>query len=162
MKRTLRRYATVLTTLTMACIGFTVCRWAGQTTATNHQQAASAVASVTAMAVPAGILPPALTNSLTANDGLLPEGVQIFDNHYPGITNLDAQLLQALRQAATKADALGIAFIVNSGWRSADYQNHLLRQAEVQYGSSQAAARWVATAETSAHVSGKAVDIGGQ
>ncbi|WP_372342063.1 D-alanyl-D-alanine carboxypeptidase family protein [Nocardia sp. CC227C] len=49
--------------------------------------------------------------------------------------------------------------MVNSGWRSPDHQNRLLRQAVAKYGSRAAAARWVATAETSAHVSGDAVDL---
>jgi LAS superfamily LD-carboxypeptidase LdcB len=49
---------------------------------------------------------------------------------------------------------------VNSGWRSRGYQKQLLHAAVSRYGSAKAAARWVATAETSSHVSGKAVDIG--
>jgi zinc D-Ala-D-Ala carboxypeptidase len=36
----------------------------------------------------------------------------------------------------------------------------VLREAVSQYGSESEAARWVATADTSAHVSGNAVDIG--
>jgi D-alanyl-D-alanine carboxypeptidase len=43
---------------------------------------------------------------------------------------------------------------------SPEYQNELLRKAVAQYGSKEEAARWVATATTSTHVSGKAVDIG--
>ncbi|MDR1293499.1 MAG: hypothetical protein LBK59_00845, partial [Bifidobacteriaceae bacterium] len=37
----------------------------------------------------------------------------------------------------------------------------LLSEAITEYGSPEEAARWVATAETSAHVSGDAIDIGG-
>ena len=51
-------------------------------------------------------------------------------------------------------------FVVDSGWRSPEYQNQLLREAVSEYGSEEEAARWVATAETSPHVSGDAVDIG--
>jgi zinc D-Ala-D-Ala carboxypeptidase len=51
-------------------------------------------------------------------------------------------------------------FYVNSGWRSPAYQNQLLREAVSLYGSEEEAAQWVATADTSAHVSGNAVDIG--
>ena len=51
-------------------------------------------------------------------------------------------------------------FVVNSGWRSRAYEAHLLRQAILKYGSQQAPARWVATPNTSAHVSGHAVDVG--
>ncbi|HET9737332.1 MAG TPA: D-alanyl-D-alanine carboxypeptidase family protein, partial [Solirubrobacteraceae bacterium] len=47
-----------------------------------------------------------------------------------------------------------------SGWRSPQYQEQLLHGAVSEYGSEEEAARWVATAETSAHVSGDAVDIG--
>jgi D-alanyl-D-alanine carboxypeptidase len=51
-------------------------------------------------------------------------------------------------------------FFVNSGWRSPEYQDQLLREAISEYGSEEEAARWVATADTSPHVSGDAIDIG--
>jgi zinc D-Ala-D-Ala carboxypeptidase len=86
--------------------------------------------------------------------------VTVFDDDYPGVANLDADLLQALREAATDAADDGIEFSVNSGWRSPEYQNQLFREAVSEYGSEEEAARWVATAETSVHVSGDAVDIG--
>jgi LAS superfamily LD-carboxypeptidase LdcB len=54
----------------------------------------------------------------------------------------------------------GVVFEVNSGWRSPAYQNQLLHEAVSKYGSEEEAARWVATADTSPHVSGDAVDIG--
>ncbi len=50
--------------------------------------------------------------------------------------------------------------MVDSGWRSPEYQEQLFREAVSKYGSDEAAARWVATPSTSAHVSGNAVDIG--
>lgn len=93
-------------------------------------------------------------------DGSLPDGVTVFDDQYPGVANLDAELLQALRAAATDAAGNGITFYVNSGWRSPKYQNQLLREAVSKYGSEEKAARWVATADKSPHVSGHAVDIG--
>ena len=96
---------------------------------------------------------------LTANDGILPDGVTVFDDRYPGVTNLNTDLLQALRKAAKQAAANDIQLLVKSGWRSASYQNQLLREAISQYGSEEEAARWVATADTSPHVSGDAVDI---
>ena len=49
---------------------------------------------------------------------------------------------------------------MTSGWRSPEYQDQLLRDAISAYGSEEEAARWVATATTSAHVSGNAADIG--
>jgi hypothetical protein len=93
-------------------------------------------------------------------DGAVPDRTTVFDDEIPGVRNLDSALLGALRQAATDAAADGIELFVDSGWRSAEYQNQLLREAVSEYGSLAEAARWVATAETSAHVSGDAVDIG--
>ena len=96
----------------------------------------------------------------TKDDGALPDGVTVFDDEYPGIANLDPDLLLALRAAGTHAADDGVDLYVKSGWRSPEYQDQLLRQAVSQYGSKNEAARWVATAETSPHVSGDAVDIG--
>ena len=93
-------------------------------------------------------------------DGALPDGATVFDDEIPGVANLDPDLLGALRQAAADAADAGVEIFVDSGWRSPEYQNQLLREAVSEYGSEEEAARWVATAETSAHVSGDAVDIG--
>ena len=84
----------------------------------------------------------------------------VFDDEVPAVANLDADLLAALREAATDAADDGVTFVVNSGWRSAEYQEQLLRDAVAEYGSAQEAARWVATADTSPHVQGSAVDVG--
>jgi D-alanyl-D-alanine carboxypeptidase len=93
-------------------------------------------------------------------DGAVPDGTTVFDDGIPGVANLDPALLGALRQAATAAAADGVEFFVDSGWRSPGYQQQLLHEAVLKYGSEAEAARWVATPETSAHVSGEAVDIG--
>jgi zinc D-Ala-D-Ala carboxypeptidase len=93
-------------------------------------------------------------------DGVLPEGATVFDGEYPGVADLDADLLGALRTAARDAAGRGVVFYVTSGWRSPQYQRRLLREAVTEYGSEEEAARWVGTPETSAHVSGEAVDIG--
>jgi len=93
-------------------------------------------------------------------DGAVPDGTTIFDGGIPGVANLDPALLGALRRAATDAAADGVELYVDSGWRSPEYQAHLLQQAVLKYGSEERAARWVATPGTSAHVSGAAVDIG--
>jgi hypothetical protein len=93
-------------------------------------------------------------------DGVVPDGVTVFDDDVPAVSGLDPDLLGALRRAATDAAHHGVAFVINSGWRSREYQDELLREAVSTYGSRQQAARWVATADTSAHVSGKAIDIG--
>ena len=92
-------------------------------------------------------------------EGAVPDGTTVFADELPGVARLDPALLDALRQAATDAADDGIEFFVDSGWRSPEYQTQLLREAVSEYGSEEEAARWVATAETSAHVSGDAVDI---
>jgi D-alanyl-D-alanine carboxypeptidase len=93
-------------------------------------------------------------------DGAVPDGTTVFDDEVPGVANLDPALLGALRQAATEAADDGVEFVVDSGWRSPAYQEQLLREAISKYGSEAEAARWVATPNTSAHVSGDAADIG--
>ena len=98
--------------------------------------------------------------SLGEADGAVPRGTTVFDDRIPGVAKLDPALLGALRRAATDAADEGVEFVVDSGWRSAAYQEHLLREAVLRYGSEAEAARWVATPSTSAHVAGDAVDIG--
>jgi D-alanyl-D-alanine carboxypeptidase len=93
-------------------------------------------------------------------DSAVPDGATVFDDEIPGVANLDPDLLGALRQAASDAAGGGVEFFVNSGWRSPEYQEQLFREAVSEYGSEEEAARWVATADTSPHVSGDAVDIG--
>ena len=98
--------------------------------------------------------------ALGETDGAVPEGVRVFDDDIPAVANLDPGLLRALRQAATDAARNRVEIVVKSGWRSREYQKQLLRDAVAKYGSEKAAARWVATPDTSSHVSGGAVDIG--
>ena len=97
---------------------------------------------------------------LGETDGAVPDGATVFADGIPGVDRLDPALLGALRRAATDAAAGGVAFVVDSGWRSPEYQEHLLQEAVSTYGSQAEAARWVATPDTSAHVSGDAVDLG--
>jgi zinc D-Ala-D-Ala carboxypeptidase len=92
--------------------------------------------------------------------GAVPAGTTVFDDQVPGVGKLDPGLLGALRQAAIDAGHDGVTFVVDSGWRSPAYEDQLRREAIAKYGSVQEAARWVATATTSAHVKGDAVDIG--
>ena len=92
--------------------------------------------------------------------GAVPDDTTVFDDEIPGVANLDPALLGALRLAATHAANDGVEFFVNSGWRSPEYQEQLLHDAVSKYGSEEKAARWVGTPNTSAHVSGDAVDIG--
>ena len=92
--------------------------------------------------------------------GAVPARTTVFDDEIPGVAKLDADLLGALRRAATDAAPAGVHLYVDSGWRSPAYQERLLHEAVWKYGSEEEAARWVATPNTSAHVSGAAVDIG--
>jgi zinc D-Ala-D-Ala carboxypeptidase len=92
--------------------------------------------------------------------GAVPDGATVFDEDIPGVANLDPALLGALHDAAFSAADDGVEIVVDSGWRSPEYQERLLDDAVSEYGSAEEAARWVATPETSAHVSGDAVDIG--
>jgi zinc D-Ala-D-Ala carboxypeptidase len=105
-------------------------------------------------------LPSEHRGALGEADGAVPDGTTVFDDEVAGVANLDPDLLGALRQAATDAEDDGVEFFVDSGWRSPAYQDQLLREAISEYGSEEEAARWVATADTSPHVSGDAVDIG--
>ncbi|MBP2473743.1 hypothetical protein JOF53_002615 [Crossiella equi] len=91
--------------------------------------------------------------------GAVPGGVTVFDNS-PAVANLDPGLREALRRAAADARRDGVEFVVNSGWRSRTEQAELWREAVAEHGSARAAARWVASPDTSAHVSGHAVDLG--
>jgi D-alanyl-D-alanine carboxypeptidase len=112
--------------------------------------------------------PPRETGGAAANgrrrlgeaDGAVPAGTTVFEDEMPGVAKLDADLLGALRRAATDGADDGVQFYVDSGWRSPEYQERLLREAISKYGSEAEATRWVATPETSAHVKGNAVDIG--
>ncbi len=98
--------------------------------------------------------------ALGVDDGVVPDGVTVFDGGVPAVAGLDPDLLDALRAAAADAGDDGVTVVVTSGWRSPAYQDRLLRDAVATHGSAEAAARWVATAATSPHVSGDAVDVG--
>ncbi|MEV5981877.1 M15 family metallopeptidase [Streptomyces sp. NPDC052114] len=93
-------------------------------------------------------------------EGAVPDGTTVFDADVPAVAKLSPDLLAALRRAANDAASDQVPFYVNSGWRSPEYQGRLLREAVAEYGSAAEAARWVATAKTSPHVSGDAVDVG--
>lgn len=99
------------------------------------------------------------SGGLGVDGGNVPQGTTVTSG-IPAVANLDPALRVALGRASQDAAREGIKFYVNSGWRSPDFQHHILQQAVTTYGSKEEASRWVATAETSAHVSGDAVDIG--
>jgi hypothetical protein len=120
------------------------------------------LSSAPAVSWPDGGWFPSTHSSLGVEDGVVPDGatVSAFDDDVPAVGRLGPSLLDALRRAATDAQAVGVEVHINSGWRSPAYQRELLREAVEEHGSPEEAARWVATPETSAHVSGEAVDIG--
>jgi zinc D-Ala-D-Ala carboxypeptidase len=124
----------------------------------GHQSPASS--SPTA-APPAGVPRSEHRGALGEADGSIPDGTTVWDDAIPGVANLDPALLSALHQAASDAaDDGSLEFFVDSGWRTPEYQEQLLRDAVSKYGSAEEAARWVAAPARSAHVSGDAVDIG--
>jgi D-alanyl-D-alanine carboxypeptidase len=125
--------------------------------AVSHQAPKSS--SLTA-ASPSGIGPGEPRRPLGEADGAVPDDTTVFDDGIPGVAHLDPALLGALRQATAKAADDGVELHVDSGWRSPEYQAQLLREAISKYGSEAQATRWVATPNTSAHVSGDAVDVG--
>lgn len=98
----------------------------------------------------------------TSADGHIAEGIMVTrnDTDIPAIARLDPALLDALRQAETDAAAHGIRHLqISSGWRSVEYQRWLLDDAIARYGSEEVARQYVATPDTSRHVTGDAVDI---
>lgn len=125
--------------------------------------ASSSSAATAPVGAPRSVLPEPRSEHRRAPgeaDGAVPDGTTVFDDGVPGVANLDPAFLGALRQAAAHAAYDGVEFIVDSGWRSAEYQTRLLEEAILKYGSREEAARWVASPTTSAHVSGEAADIG--
>jgi D-alanyl-D-alanine carboxypeptidase len=78
----------------------------------------------------------------------------------PAVARLTPPLRRAIRRAAVDARADGVALRVNSGWRSARYQEVLLRRAVRTYASEAEARRYVLPPGRSEHVAGKAVDVG--
>lgn len=95
-------------------------------------------------------------------DGYIADGVVLspFDTDHPAIANLDPDLVEAVQDASLDAEAEGIEMVVNSGWRSERYQQALLDEAIVTYGSEEAARKWVNTPDRSTHVTGEGIDIG--
>jgi hypothetical protein len=149
----MRRTPTLLLVLTALALAGT----SGCTSGAPADRSSSTVVGAASRVAEPPAAPPA---PLGVADGELPSGVTVFDDGYPGVANLDAALLGAMREAAADAQQDGVEVVVNSGWRSAAYQQALLDQAVAEHGSRAEAARWVAAPEASAHVTGDAVDLG--
>jgi D-alanyl-D-alanine carboxypeptidase len=110
----------------------------------------------TATAPPSSTIAPVADAAHSEHPGARGEA----DGGGPGEAGLDPDLLDALRRAAEDAADDGVELVVTSGRRSPEHQAQLFREAIAKYGSASEAARWVATPETSPHVSGDAVDVG--
>jgi zinc D-Ala-D-Ala carboxypeptidase len=76
------------------------------------------------------------------------------------INGLSPTLKSRLKKAMTAAKRDGVTLRITSGRRTAAEQQRLLNDAIKKYGSYKAATRWVLPPKYSAHVQGKAVDIG--
>jgi zinc D-Ala-D-Ala carboxypeptidase len=85
-----------------------------------------------------------------------------FDVQDAAVGRLDPALLSAIQNAARAAAADGITMTITSGWRSPQFQQRLLDDAIRTRGSYAAARQYVQTPEASKHVTGQAVDVGGQ
>lgn len=112
---------------------------------------------------PIGVTATAASDSvLGAEDGYIPDGETLtpFDVGQAAIANLDPDLRDTIQNAAIDAKSDGIEMVITSGWRSKRYQQQLLDEAVLTYGSVAEARKWVNTPEKSTHVSGDAVDIG--
>lgn len=111
--------------------------------------------------VETGDSPVSETDGAENPDGRLQFGTTAFDTEYAGIGKLSPELRDALQAATRDAQSAGVSVMVNSGWRSVELQEQLLQDAVAEYGSEEEASRWVASPETSLHVSGDAVDVEG-
>lgn len=159
-RRTRRIVLVSLAILGVAIAAFVV-QWSFLAPAPSNSSAevGQSTGTQTALDEADGVIPDGVVDEA---DGFIPDGaaVSVFDEEIPAVSELDPDLLDAVRRTAAHAEADGVGLRVNSGWRSPEYQQQLLQDAVVEHGSQEEAARWVSTAETSAHVSGDAVDIG--
>lgn len=78
----------------------------------------------------------------------------------PAPPALDPVLVQRYEQAKAAAAADGVTLEITSGLRSAEDQQALIDKELARRGSAEEAHRWVAPVQVSAHVLGKALDIG--
>jgi LAS superfamily LD-carboxypeptidase LdcB len=76
------------------------------------------------------------------------------------IDGLSPKLKARLTKAIAAAKSEGVRISITSARRSATKQQRLLNAAIKKYGSYKLATRWVLPPKYSAHVQGKAVDIG--
>jgi zinc D-Ala-D-Ala carboxypeptidase len=108
--------------------------------------------------------PEPLTIGTAATDtfgGWIPDGQTLspFDTSNPALGQLDPALLQAIQDATRRAAQDGVDIRINSGWRSAGFQQRLFDDAVASFGSVDVARQFVASPEVSKHVLGQAVDV---
>ncbi|MFF0490482.1 M15 family metallopeptidase [Nocardia sp. NPDC003482] len=77
-----------------------------------------------------------------------------------GTAGLDPALAAAYTLAEQEAHAQGVPLSITSGYRTPAEQQRLWEDGIAEYGSPEAARRWVLPPEESTHVQGKAVDVG--
>jgi zinc D-Ala-D-Ala carboxypeptidase len=151
-----------LTTVLSGCLGASVSP-NDEASGVSATQPFSDSAPPTDTPFVAEIAPRAMSpDRITAEDGLVSEDAPLspFDADHAAIANLDPDLRSAIQDAAIDAGAAGVDLFVNSGWRSERYQQSLLDEAVVTYGSTEEARKWVNTPERSTHVTGEAIDVG--
>lgn len=119
------------------------------------------VLTVAALAVTAVLSAPLSHADPAADTAPDTRPLTAFDVADPAIGGLEPTLLAAVQNATSAAAAEGVTVTVTSGWRSPEFQQQLLDDAIVTYGSYAAARQYVQTPEQSRHVVGAAVDIGG-
>ncbi|GIG41594.1 hypothetical protein Cph01nite_33560 [Cellulomonas phragmiteti] len=123
--------------------------------------AALLVGTLGTACAPGVVLRPGEQASTAVDDPrLLDDQIDPFDDAHPAIAGLDQVLRVAVQSAARDAHARGVDLWVTSGLRTANQQRALMDAAVQRYGSEEEARRYVATPETSSHVTGDAVDIG--
>lgn len=144
-RRTLATTAIIAVPLgVMAAIGATVIN------GYNDHTRADAAAGRTS-AAPAEVTPTGADAELVGHE---PKGSEV------GTAGLDAQLTRAITRARAAAAEDGVTLTIVSGYRTAETQQHLYDAAIKKYGSAAEARKWVLPPQDSAHVQGKAIDIG--
>lgn len=98
------------------------------------------------------------TGSSPAGDPSVREGGDRGED--ASVARLDPDLRAAVRAAMSAAREDGVRMEITSGWRSRKHQERLYDEAVARYGSEDEARRYVATPDSSAHVTGDAVDLG--
>ncbi|WP_343831866.1 M15 family metallopeptidase [Glutamicibacter creatinolyticus] len=160
MRPAKHRKKSLLTKIILVLLALLTTLWVlalALTLGTRSDWSPSSMAATVTSVVQGGQEPRA--GSLGVAGGDVPSGTTL-KSQVPAVHYLSPDLREAMNEAADDAAKDDIKFIVNSGWRSEAFQQQLLDEAVDRYGSKREAARWVATAQTSPHVSGNAIDIG--